>query len=311
MTTMIALVGGQTQPNILPILHYKPSNTLLIYTRTTQGQYENLKTALEKKKFNVQGLETDPYHIAAIVEKMNESLSEMTDLLFNLTGGTKPMSLAAYQVAAQLGAPVIYLQSEKGQSLVDHYVWQDHQLCYQQQELLTTYLTLQDVLELHLGSQKDERGKDAWKIDKSIDPKSLGQPFELAIEKTLHDHGYEVLRAVKGKNNNLDIDVMIRFQNQIGIIEAKTGKDSPPAGLEGVKQLSTAMRYLGGIYTRQFLIINGEPSNDQRAMCDILRIHIISLPHYKQSMKSTLSQEDIDILLTAVDKIMNVDRNKS
>jgi hypothetical protein len=310
MSTMVALVGGQTLPNILPILHYKPLYTLFVYTSTTSKQYKNLKTVLEKKKFNVYGIETDPYDISAIVKKLSDSLTDMATqlsqpLVFNLTGGTKSMSLAAYQVALERSAPVIYLQSEKGQSSIDHYVWRNHQLSRQQQENLPEYLDLHDVLELHLGPQKDEAGKDVWKVDKSIDPTNQGLLLELAIEKTLRGHGYEVLRAVKGKNNNLDVDVMIRYQNHIGIVEAKAGENGAPQTLDGIKQLSLAMRYLGSIYTKQFFVINGKPSDAQRAMCDILRIHIVSLPHYKRGAADLL-QEDIDTLLAEVDKVMTV-----
>jgi hypothetical protein len=306
---MIALVGGQTLPNILPILHYKPLDTLFVYTSTTAGQYKNLKMVLEKKKFNVYGIETDPYNVATIVKGLSDSLDTMVTqlsqpLMFNLTGGTKSMSLAAYQVALERGAPVIYLQSEKGQT-IDHYIWQDRQLYRQQQEKLPEYLSLRDVLELHLGSQKDKMGKDEWKIDKSIDPTNLGHFFEVAIEKVLRDHGYEAIRSIKGKKDNLDIDVMMRHHNYIGIIEAKAGEHGAPQNLEGVKQLSYAMRYLGSIYTRQFFVINGKPSDAQKAMCDILRIHIISLPNYKRGEKN-LSQEDIDILLAEIDKVMAV-----
>ncbi len=314
MSAMIALVGEQPQPNFLPVLHYQPSSVVLVYTTTTSNTYQFLKEELEKRKINVYRIETDPYDIAAIAIALNIGIAEIPALssqllMFNLTGGTKMMSLAAYQVAAQHNAPVIYLQSERGQSVIDRYNWQGQQLCHQQREQLTKYLSLHDVLNLHLGQGKDAAGKDTWQEKGPTEQSNGGHLFELAIAQTLEDHGYEVMCGVKGHNSQVDIDVMIRYHNQVGIIEAKTGKIDAKTGkvkvtnLEGVKQLSNTMRYLKATYMRQFLIINGEPSPDQQTVCGLLNIHIISLLQYQQHMR-TLTQEDADTLLTEIDKIM-------
>ena len=42
-------------------------------------------------------------------------------LLFNLTGGTKPMAFAAYRLAEELGCDFVYLQSQGGRSLLYRY----------------------------------------------------------------------------------------------------------------------------------------------------------------------------------------------
>src|SRR5204862_7517035 len=145
--------GEQPQPSFIPILHYEPSDVVFVYTVRMQERYENLKVALEKLECHVYGIETDPYDIATIATALNEWLVAMPELssqpmIFNLTGGTKTMSLAAYQVAAQYSAPVIYVQSERGQSIIDRYSWQDHQLCCQVREHVNRYLDLHDMLNL-------------------------------------------------------------------------------------------------------------------------------------------------------------------
>jgi hypothetical protein len=53
MTTMSALVGEQPQPKYLPVVHLKPDNVVLAFTKTTQEQYEHLKIVLAKKGFSV------------------------------------------------------------------------------------------------------------------------------------------------------------------------------------------------------------------------------------------------------------------
>jgi len=114
MTTMIALVGEQTLPNYLPILHYQPSDVVLVYTTRTQPHYERLKVVLQRD-VNVRGLAVHPYDISSITSLLNEELAKLAlsasrTLVFNLTGGTKTMLLAAYQIAQQRETPILYLQ---------------------------------------------------------------------------------------------------------------------------------------------------------------------------------------------------------
>ncbi len=322
MTTMIALVGEQPQPNFLPVLHYRPDKVLLVYTDRTKNKYDYLKVALEKRGFTIYGLETDPYDIPSIVkvldEKLNEKLEDQSALLpqpliVNLTGGTKTMSLAAYQVGEQYNASAIYMQSESGQSIVDHYTWQNHQFKHQKQEILPEHIDLSDVLNLHLGQGKDAEGKMRWKEKgPNIDNDNHGHLFELAIAQTLRDHNYEVMCGVKGKNDQLDIDVILRYQNQISIIEAKTSKNGVVTNLDAVKQISTAINYLRGTYINPFVVIDGRPSDELKMMCGLLRISIISLPDYKRgAIAFSLSQEDSQTLLDTIDKAMKIGMTKA
>src|SRR2546429_293691 len=111
------------------------------------------------------------------------------------------------------------------------------------QEELPDYISLLDMLELHLGKKKDRTGKERWIIDEPTTSSDGGHLFELAIKQALQGHGYEALCGVKNHTNQVDIDVMIRYKNQVAILEAKTGSSTD---LRGVKQLSYAIRYLGG-----------------------------------------------------------------
>lgn len=307
MTTMVVLIGEQTVPNFLPIRHYRPKDVIFVYTFTTKQQYERLREVLQKE-IQIHEVETEPYNIAAIVASLDNRLKEIASvvshpLIFNLTGGTKTMVMAAYQVAQQYDAPVIYVQSEGVQSFVDYYEWHDSFLQHQQQELLPEYLTLTELLDISLGQGKDSKGKHFWKIDPS-QGNDGGYLFEVAIAQALYDcQKYEVLRGVKDRNSQVDVDVMILHQNQMGIIEAKI--DGRARTLEGVKQLSTAKLYLRGTYIQQFLVINGQRTDDQDAMCKALRINVISLLHYQKGMIS-LTQEDKDMLLTEINRIMKV-----
>src|SRR5579872_283402 len=104
MTLMIALVGGQSLPNLLPARHSHPDAVLFVYSKFTKPVYEKLTGVLQQET-KVYGLETDAYNILMIEQALHQELNTAIlaphTLEFNLTGGTKAMSLAAYRVAAQ------------------------------------------------------------------------------------------------------------------------------------------------------------------------------------------------------------------
>lgn len=300
MTILIALIGEQQLPNYLAARYYQPDVVLSVYSEKTEPQYKNLQKMLQHNGISVDGIKTDPYDLATIGKAINDKLATMVgvsaqSLIVNLTGGTKIMSLAAYQVAVQWNAPVIYLQSEKGKSILDYYSWQDHQLYHHKPaKELPEYLTLKDMLDLHLGDKWDRKRKE---------PNDIGYLFELAIGQTLQNHGYEITYGISDKKKQIDIDVMARQKNHIMIVEAKTKGGKTDHSFEGIKQLSTGMRYLGGTYTYPFLITNYVLPEDAQRNCELLRIHSVLLSHYQQRMDA-LPQEDIDTLLTAIRQAM-------
>lgn len=89
MTMMVALVGGQALPNLLPARFYRPSSMLLVYTQTTKEKYERLKTALEQETI-IYGLETDAYNIVKITEVLNQKLDNPEFTIYNSSVTVSP-----------------------------------------------------------------------------------------------------------------------------------------------------------------------------------------------------------------------------
>jgi hypothetical protein len=285
---MIALVGEQPLPNFLPVLHYHPGDVLLLYTARTRQKYQYLKATLQNEA-NIAGLETDPYDIPAIVKMLDEALEKRTSepLLFNLTGGTKPMSLAAYQISQKRMASMIYLQSEGKNTRVYSYAWEPQQLRTTGSELLPDYLTLRDVFNLHFGPEN-------WSEEGSA--RGEGGPFEDALALILRKAGYEVMVGVKAMDRQIDIDIAVRAGNQYGIIEAKMGANG--SRLDGVKQLSNAVRHLG-TYSQTCYVITVPPQRDHKMITDASNIQVISLPSYNTAT-NTISDEDEEQLLSVI-----------
>jgi len=294
MTVMIALVGEQPMPNLLPVRHYHPDGILLVYTRRTQPVCERLKAILQRETI-VYELETDPYNIANIAKNLKDRLAEpdliSQALVFNLTGGTKTMSLAAYQVAQLHRIPILYLESEKKSNQIYCYSWENHDLKLDLIESLPEYVTLKNLLDVHLGIK-------GWFEDK---PKSDdGGLFEKVVAETLYLQGFEVMPSVKTPDGQIDIDVAVRNENQFGIIEVKLDKQGRK--LDGIKQLNNNRRQLG-IYTQPLCVINVPSEGTQKTIAEISRIGVISLLGYARGA-TTLTQEDTELLIASVNKML-------
>ncbi len=307
-TTMIALVGGQPLPNLIPIRYYQIhglDSVLFVYTKGTKKIYDNLQQVLQED-VKVYGVETDPYDIITITQTINDKIDELqaqgnSNLVFNLTGGTKPMSLAAYRVAQQHDAQWVYLQSENKKSLLHCYTWKDSQVGLLSSIVLPSSVTLKDFFDVSFG-------RDAWR--KNVPSSPPGSHFEKALANALSPSfstvdevmvGVRTSLTTKTGREQIDLDIVVRLDDQVGIIEAKTsGKKT----LDGVKQLSNAMRFLS-TYTRQFYVVSKdfEPSEEQKPVFQRLEIEVISLPNYTVP-EETLSPDEADKLVKAVEKAL-------
>jgi hypothetical protein len=282
---MIALVGGQPLPNLLPIRHYRPDCTLLAYTSTTQSVFERLQGTLAPMQ--TQGIEVDAYRIDKTIEKLRGKVQkwEPKQLIFNLTGGTKAMAFAAYCLAADLNARFLYLESEGRKSRAYHYSFKDGIIHPDTSELLSPCVSIEDFLNVYLG-------KNTWQ-EKGYS-RDEGGAFEEAIGTALQTE-FEVKAGVKSHDGQLDIDLIVGLDNQFGIIEAKAGGKG--GKLDGVKQLSTNGRLLG-TYTRQFYVIDQPPNKTHRTLIEATQIKILSLTSYRTLGK--LSNEDQHMLIQKV-----------
>lgn len=296
MTMMIALVGGQPLPNLIPVRHYHQQGrldaVLLVYTNVTESVYQRLKSTIERDTIQVYGVKTDAYQISDIITCLDSKLGELAvlsdALIFNLTGGTKAMVLAAYQVAQHHQALLLYLESEGRKSRAYHYTWNEHGLVAKDppSEIIAPEITGRDFLDVHLGPGNWSEGGPST---------DEGGAFEDAVAEALRSQVDEVMVGVKAMGQ-IDIDVLVRVGNQFGIIEAKMGQKG--SRLDGIKQLSTAGRHLG-TYTQQFYVISIKPTRSHQAIVEASRIKVISDPGYVTGER-TLPDNDATTLVKEV-----------
>lgn len=289
---IISLIGEQPIPNLLPLRYLKPKRAILVHTDRTKTVAGRLQRLLAPE-IEVLLLHTDPYDINKIQEDLEKSLAglERTELAFNLTGGTKTMVMAAYEVARNYGAPFFYLQSEGKSSVLYRYRFEGGEARYEGKETLPGVLTIKDYLKAHLD--------DPY-------PQITGprHTFEEVVGKALEGAVDEVVVGVT-LAPALEVDIVVRLENRVGVIQAKTG--SKARTKEGLDQLNAVceQRYLG-TYTQKILVINqrwDHTLTNLRELADAWRIKVIELPSFTDATPY-LSDEDQKLLREQVKKVL-------
>lgn len=285
MTIMVSLVGEQPIPNLLVVRHERPEGTVLVSTERTRNVAQRLESLL-RPQIAVDHLRiADPFDLGQIRDSLREYLMARGHpeggWVFNLTGGTKPMGFAAYRLAAELQSPFVYLQSEGKRSRLYRYELREGEYHKVADELLPGLITLDDYLRVHVGNYTQKPSGS-----------NLGDRFERALAEALEEAGLEVKVGV-ALEGALEVDLVVRHENQVGVVQAKTGKAARKK--DGLDQLNAAcdQRYLG-TYTEKILVINQRWDKTQTNLKELARawgIRVVELPSFAEE-HPRLSPED-------------------
>lgn len=289
----ISLIGEQPIPNLLPIRYQPPDMVVLVHTDLTRAAAKRIERLLPGCCEPVPCL-VSAYDIQQIVRTLEGLIAERgwgaADLLFNLTGGTKAMALAAYLVAAHYAAPFLYLQSEGKQTRLYRYEFDVGGIPHvSADQLLPGLITIADYLHAYV---------DDYQLT-GFANEEAGGLFERAVYEALQPVVDEIIVGVK-LLGALDVDMVVRCGNQVGIIEVKTGRGVK----KGIDQLNTAggQRYLG-TYTAKMLVSDqrwDESHSNLMELAEARQVEVIDLPSFGASHR--LSPEDTERLQRAVCK---------
>ena len=298
MTNMVLLVGEQPAPNLLPLKHYNPSNVILVHTSRTARIASRLAQVIGnivKQPF----CDVEPYRVDPIKEELQSYIGKLgwtgNDLVFNLTGGTKPMATAAFEIARQMEATAFYYQTEDNQSLIHPYRYDRGSLVTDIPVSIAETLTLDSYLRLYVGDyEPDSLPKD---------------PFEDMVYRALHENqwpGLEMMPAVylKGVGPNVEVDMLARVGNQVAAFEVKRS-----ASKKAIDQLNgvTDQRTLG-TYTRKILVSANPLEVNNLELAKAHRMRVVVL---ESGVNDRLSPGDIDKLIDAVKDTLILDRKSA
>ena len=270
---MILLAGEQAAPNLLPVRHYAPEAVIILHTSLANSlrAAQNLKLRLGGRPTRLEPVDAyDPGEATATISNL---LQEYPQAIVNVTGGTKPMSMAALAAARTNGGQPIYVRSQGATTAIDVYAFdQTGSPVVADSFVLTDVISLQDYLTIYFGTA----------FTCTDFGHGEGEAFERALYPIIESAVDEVAVGWKHNSGAVDVDFVLRCNNQIGIIEAKTGKKAGTT--DGIKQLAVAggQRFFG-TYTQRFMVIDrelGERTN-VRSLADALGIHVVQLPSFQ------------------------------
>jgi hypothetical protein len=286
MKTLIQLIGAQPLPNLLLPLYLRPDQTILVYTPQT----DQVRQRIESVVGQCHSIWCDAYDIESLVKALDEELvgQQGTDLIFNLTGGTKAMVLAANQVAMKRGALVVYLESERTQNVLYEYRYDNQQtLRLHRKTPLPELITIEQFLDAHIG-------KGQWK--ETGPSKDIGGAFEQAVADAIRARlsQAEVKQGIKflgsDRRPQVDLDIVVRCGNQFARIECKSqGKTTT---LDAAKQLNLVSELLG-TYTRKFIALSNDPNPEHQAVYEATRTTVIVLSSFSDTNLSDNDQQNL------------------
>lgn len=120
---LLQLAGGQAWPNLLPILALKPTSVTFLTSSDPKQDYRCRIQAIHDAcrtigfAYSFQIISTTSGN--PTTDECRESLKKLAPDCINLTGGTKPMSIAAYDLAKQANIPAFYLDTRRKNTPVE------------------------------------------------------------------------------------------------------------------------------------------------------------------------------------------------
>ena len=277
---LISLVGEQPIPILLPVRRLAPEENLLVYTSQSAPVARRLRRLISTVDDLRSDLQIEPHDLPGALAALQRCLAGTTsELVFNLTGGTKPMFLAAYTLAQRLGCPFVYLDSARGVSRLQRFSFEDRLPVLQGSEILPALISIEDYLHAHVDSFKLEGFHQA-----APGRLSEGGLFERSVCFALESRLDQVLAGVRpsGAAGQIEIDLLLRLGNQVGVAEVKLSgnRDLSKRGLDQLK-MAAEPAYLG-TYTAQFLIVGaGHLSPSVAGLANERRISVLYLPEYE------------------------------
>lgn len=118
MKAHLVLVSAQAVPNFTPILdeRFKPEEVIMLVTDDMRIFSESLERIYQPRGVKVSRWPiNDPWDIEHIRHRIEALLvtKKNTDISLNATGGTKPMSIAAYEVFRENNLDIFYVHPEQ------------------------------------------------------------------------------------------------------------------------------------------------------------------------------------------------------
>jgi hypothetical protein len=242
---MVCLISRQTMQNLLPILQYQPQRVVFLTTREEDDSRKHLETVLGAHHIAAAPpLYVDAYAPDSTLQACRLIIEQYgaTQLVANLTGGTKVMSLAAFRVLSTAQVPCIYTDTPHRRLLS---LYPDGKKA----EPLQTQVDVLTYLQAH-GQRASLRGQTSRHTYPEL-AAFIGQhiahlePFLSRLRYEMHGNSDPkcVRFTPQGKQLRTQAGELVLRAKRAGLLEAR---QSGPRELEIVFKNDKARRYLEG-----------------------------------------------------------------
>ena len=280
---LVELLGPQPILNLLSMRYLQAHEVLFVGTRKTHDISRHLQNMMGNQVQIYQTEVHDPHDPFAVYNSVNKKIRKLgwtgKDIVFDISDGTKMEAFALTKLAREHDSLIIDVELIYGRYQLRSYKFQDENLMIKDDSHLPENLiNIGDYLSAYLpgydvgGAAKDAQGH----VD-------IGGRFEETIYHTLAPHVDEILAGVRpaGVADQIEIDLIVRRGNRVGIVEAKTGVKKA-----GIDQLDTAgnAHYLGD-HVLKFLVTGRYLPRAHKMLAIAEEIQVIELPGYQDNRR--------------------------
>lgn len=142
MKILISLIGKEVIGNFRVFKYINPDKVVHLYSGETKVHNQNLVNTIESRfKCNVETFEVEGFDYDICLSKLKSiTINEGDELFFNISGGTKIMSLALYAFAYEVNQSENVCYFDTNQNL--------HWLNKKSKDSVTTEILLEEYIEL-------------------------------------------------------------------------------------------------------------------------------------------------------------------
>ena len=290
MTILVSLIGEQPIPNLLVMRAEDPIEVLMVYSAHTRPVAERLRKLPAMPK--LVDCDVNAYDFASIRAAIEHRIAvrrwTSDQLVFNLTGGTKTMAMAAFEVAKALRATFVYLQSEGRKGVLYRYAWEEfaaegrndaRPVLTDQRELAeivaTRPVTVAQYVQAHVGK---------WWHDERNAGDPPGRAFEQLVREVLmaDEPAVEDVEADVRWSDRLEADLVMRRGSNFAVAELKQGRNAGKK--DDLQQLAMiARQQILGTYIQPILILGKQMDQSNIALADSFGIAVIELSSWEQT----------------------------
>lgn len=128
--TQVCLVSHQPIPNLIPMVDeaLRPKKVILLVSKDMTERAQWLAKEARTLGCQVSEIPFEPYDFEAARGAIFEVLAQNEEAVLNVTGGTKVMALAVFDMFRGLGKPVFYVDTDNGKFLHLAPKWSEDQL---------------------------------------------------------------------------------------------------------------------------------------------------------------------------------------